>query len=193
MRLLIAQLGQPVLRQVAAPVPDELVGSQEFLDFLERMQATLIEASGAGLAGPQVFLSRRLFLARIGAPEEGAETAAAEVFINPTILERSPEQEAAWEGCLSFPELLVLVPRPLRVRVAYQDARGTDKVIDLEGFPARVVQHEYDHLDGILTIDRAASTRDIVKHSEIRAVLRDRGELNDEDDAPGSTAAGAED
>jgi peptide deformylase len=177
MILPIAQLGQPVLRSVAEPVPEEFFGAAQFEEFVQRMQATLVEAQGAGLAGPQVFLGRRVFLARVAEGEEEGQAPPAEVFINPTILERSGEPEAAWEGCLSFPELLVLVSRSTRIRVAYRDMRGAEKVLDLEGFQARVVQHEYDHLDGILTIDRAASTRDIVKHSEIQAVLRDRGEI----------------
>jgi peptide deformylase len=181
MILPIAQLGQPVLRRVAEPVSEELFGSPGLQQLLAAMQETLAESHGAGLAGPQVFLGRRVFLARILPAGDSPEPPPAEVLINPTIVERSAEQEAAWEGCLSFPELLVFVSRSKRVRVAYRDFHGTEKVLELEGFPARVVQHEYDHLDGILTIDRAASTRDIVKHSEIRDVLRDRGELQDDD------------
>src|SRR5262249_17912856 len=93
-----------------------------------------------------------------------------EVFVNPTLTFPSEAIESAWEGCLSFPELMVKVPRHDRVRVTYYDANGERKELELEGLPARVVQHEADHLDGILTIDRAASTRDIVKASEMDAV-----------------------
>ncbi len=85
----------------------------------------------------------------------------------------STEQAAAWEGCLSFPELTVLVARYRGVRVEYVDAEGRPKQIDLTDFPARVVQHEYDHLNGILTIDRAVSTRHIIKTSEMDAVVDD--------------------
>jgi peptide deformylase len=97
------------------------------------------------------------------------------VFINPRIVATSDEVAGAWEGCLSFPELLVFVARPRRVHIEYFDEQGQSRLLDLEGFPARVVQHEYDHLDGVLTIDRAASMHDIVKASEIESVLRDRG------------------
>jgi peptide deformylase len=74
-----------------------------------------------------------------------------------------------WEGCLSFPELLVLVPRFRHVRIDYLNLNGEPEALELEDFAARVVQHEYDHLDGILTIDRAASTLHIIKASEIDA------------------------
>jgi peptide deformylase len=181
MNLPIAQLGQPVLRQVAAPLPEELFGTPGLREFLAAMHATLEASNGAGLAAPQVFMSRRIFLARVLPPPAEDQPGGVEVFINPTIVECYGEEAAAWEGCLSFPELLVLVSRPQRVRVAYRDAEGASKVLDLERFAARVVQHENDHLDGILTIDRAASTRDIVKASEIQAVLRDHGELGAED------------
>jgi peptide deformylase len=175
MPLAIAQLGQPVLRRPAEPMPPEAFASAEFRQLLQAMQETLTETGGVGLAAPQVFVSRRVFLAVVTAPAEGQEESPpAEVFINPRLVTTSPESEAAWEGCLSFPELLVLVSRPQRVRIGYLDAGGGSRELDLEGFPARVVQHEYDHLEGILTIDRACSTRDIIKASEIAAVLRDR-------------------
>jgi peptide deformylase len=182
MGLPIAQLGQPVLRQPAEAVPPEAVGSAEVQAFLQALRATLAEAGGVGLAAPQVFVSHRIFLAQVAVPpdDQDAPLPPPEVFINPRIVAASGEAEAAWEGCLSFPELLVLVARPPRVRVEYLDEAGRPKVLELEGFPARVVQHEYDHLEGILTIDRAASSRDIVKASEIEDVLRERGEVEDE-------------
>lgn len=175
MGLLIAQLGQPVLRRVAEPVPPETVRGPEFQSFLTEMKSTMLASGGVGLAAPQVFVSWRVFLAGIRPVAEGAPAeTAVEVFINPRLVATGGEIETAWEGCLSFPELLVLVPRPQQVRVEYLDGEGRPAVMDLEGYHARVVQHEYDHLDGILTLDRALSTRDIVKASEIGAVLGER-------------------
>jgi peptide deformylase len=78
--------------------------------------------------------------------------------------------ESDWEGCLSFPELLVLVARVRAVRLEYLNEAGNVRTRELEDFAARVAQHELDHLDGILTLDRAASTRDIIKASELEAV-----------------------
>jgi peptide deformylase len=176
MGLPIAQLGQPVLRRRAEPLPPEAITAPEVREFLDAMRQTLAEAGGVGLAAPQVFVSSRVFLAQVAPPaeDENAPPPPAEIFINPRLVAASAEAEAAWEGCLSFPELLVLVSRPRQVRVEYLDAAGTPRVLDVEGYAARVVQHEYDHIEGVLTIDRA-SPRDIVKASEIEAVLRDRG------------------
>ena len=175
MILRIAQLGQPVLRQVAKEVPPAEIANSEFQQFLADMRETLEAAGGVGLAGPQVFASRRVFLAKILPTSEEDGPAGVEAFINPRLSALTEETESAWEGCLSFSELLVLVPRLQAVRVDYLDAAGQPKALALQGFPARVVQHEFDHIEGILTIDRAESTLDIVKASEIDAVLGEEG------------------
>ena len=173
MLLKIAQLGQPVLREVAQPVTADALEDPAFRQLLADMHETLATAGGVGLAAPQVLSSRRVFLAKILPPVHEGEPPGVEVFINPRVTALTEEVAAAWEGCLSFQELLVLVPRPRAVRVDYFDAAGQPKALALEGFPARVVQHEFDHLEGILTIDRAESTLDIIKASEIDAVLGD--------------------
>jgi peptide deformylase len=171
MTLKIAQLGQPVLRQVATEISAEEIKSPAFQQLVDDMLATLADAQGAGLAGPQVFESKRLFLAAVLPSPDAEMPRAVEVFINPTIVAASAETAAAWEGCLSFAELLVLVPRPRAVRVQYLTRQGQPATLELQGFPARVVQHELDHLNGILTIDRATTTKNIIKASEIDAVL----------------------
>jgi peptide deformylase len=171
MALPIAQLGQPVLRQVAQEVLPQEIATPEFQRFLDDMLATLDEAKGAGLAGPQVFAGKRVFLAGVLPPPAEDEPRGVEVFINPKITALSSERGLSWEGCLSFMELLVLVPRYKRVRVEYRDRHGEPQTLDLEGFPARVVQHEFDHLEGVLTIDRAPSTRYIIKASEVDAAM----------------------
>jgi peptide deformylase len=171
MPLKIAQLGQPVLRQPAREVSAAELATAEFQQFLSEMRETLEAARGAGLAAPQVFSSRRVFLARILPSTSEEELPGVEVFVNPHLAALTEETAHAWEGCLSFQELLVRVPRYQAVRVDYLDASGQPRALALEGFPARVVQHEFDHLEGILTIDRAESTLDIIKASEIDAVL----------------------
>jgi peptide deformylase len=170
--LKIAQLGQPILRQVAADVPPAEILNSDFQAFLDEMDATLQEAQGAGLAAPQVFAGRRIFLAAVLPPFAEDLPPEIEVFINPRLVPTTTTEADAWEGCLSFPELLVKVPRFLQVRIEYLDRQGQANVLDLEGFPARVVQHEHDHLEGILTLDRARSTHDIIKASEAEEVLR---------------------
>jgi peptide deformylase len=174
MALAIAQLGQPVLRRVAEPVPPEVIGAPEFQHFLDEMLETLRRAGGVGLAAPQLFVSRRVFLAVLQPPGEAEDLPPPEVLINPRLVGASEDRVPGWEGCLSFPELQVLVARARCVRVEYLNRQGEPRGADLEGFPARVVQHEYDHLDGVLTLDRAASTRDIVKTSELEDVCRYR-------------------
>jgi peptide deformylase len=169
MTLKIAQLGQPVLRAVAKEVPIEEISTPDFQQFVEDMLETLTTAKGAGLAGPQVFRSQRMFLAGVLPPTEENGPRGMEVFINPRITGVTKEQAAAWEGCLSFSELLVLVERPLAVRIEFLNRQGEPRMLELAEFPARVVQHELDHLNGILTIDRAPSTRYIIKASEVEA------------------------
>jgi peptide deformylase len=171
MALRIAQLGQPVLRQKAVEVAAEEISAPRFQQLVRDMIATMRAVGGIGLAGPQVFESKRVFVAAILPPAREDDPPGVEVFINPKLTPTSTDIGYAWEGCLSFIELLTLVPRHKAVRIEYLNAQGEPRTLDLEGFPARVVQHEHDHLEGILTIDRAPSTRYIVKASEIEAVL----------------------
>jgi peptide deformylase len=171
MPLRIAQLGQPVLRRQAHAIPLEVVTSVDCQAFIQAMRETLAEAGGVGLAGPQVFADFRIFLARVAAPGPEGEPAAAEVFINPEMTVLSEEKESRWEGCLSYPELLVLVPRAKRISIKYLDETGQPRERELVDFAARVVQHEYDHLEGILTLDRAASSLHIIKASEAEAAF----------------------
>jgi peptide deformylase len=177
----IAQLGQPVLREVATAVAPEMIATVEFQGFLREMLVTLEESRGVGLAAPQVFAGIRVFLAVVAPQRDADGPRPVEVFINPRLTFLSEDRASAWEGCLSFMELLVLVPRYQAVRVDYLDAQGQPRSRELQGFAARVVQHEYDHLDGILTIDRAASTRDIIKASEVESLFgEDEDECEDE-------------
>jgi peptide deformylase len=182
MTLPIAQLGQPVLRQEAQEIPAAEISTPEFQHFIDEMLATCKEANGAGLAGPQVFADRRIFVARVQPIQQGEVLPEPEVFINPRIIGASEEQSLAWEGCLSFIELLVLVPRHRAIRVQFLNRRGESCTLDLAGFPARVVQHEYDHLDGILTLDRAPTTRYIIKASELEAAAKELEERREEND-----------
>jgi peptide deformylase len=181
MALDIAQLGQPVLWQKAADVPVHEIRTPQFQQFLADMRTTLDEAKGIGLAAPQVFQSRRVFLAGVLPPLEPEGPPQFETFINPRLTPLADEQTSEWEGCLSYVELSVLVPRWRKVRIDYLNAHGEPKALELEGFPARVVQHEFDHLEGILTIDRAASRRHIIKTSELKQLMEADEEEEDHD------------
>jgi peptide deformylase len=142
----IRQWGDPALREAAQPVAgvDELLRRQ-----VARMRQRLIEAAGAGLAGTQVGLLRRLFVFRMS-PESDLDVA-----INPRITASSADHAMFCEGCLSFNSVLVAVERPLAVRVEAQDLEGRSRILEVEGYGASLMQHEIDHLDGLLTLDRA--------------------------------------
>jgi peptide deformylase len=142
----IRQLGDPVLRLAARPVSgrDATLRAQ-----LQRMAAVLDEAAGAGLAAPQVGILRRAFVFRV-APEGPVGT-----LVNPVVVAASAERAWFTEGCLSFNDIAVTVGRPAGVRVEGRDLDGHELVLEAEGFAASLLQHEIDHLDGVLTLDRA--------------------------------------
>src|SRR5262245_32880964 len=133
MILPIAQLGQPVLRETAQEVPLAELHSPHLQQFIKDMRETLADAGGVGLAAPQVFDRRRIFLAAVLPPLEPEGMPQVEVFINPALTHASAEKAGGWEGCLSFPELLVLVPRHRAARLSYFDANGDACTIDLQG------------------------------------------------------------
>ncbi len=148
--LKIAKLGNPILRQVAQPVPVEELGSRAFQEFVDDMFETMNGADGIGLAGPQVYRSQQVLV--LGYPGENGfpET----VLVNPKILHYGPELSESWEGCLSVPGLRGCVPRFTAIRLRAYDRRGTRVDLVTEGFHARVIQHECDHLQGKVFVDR---------------------------------------
>ena len=139
----IRQFGDPALRQTAGPI-ERITDLHKTLaaDMLDTMR----EAPGVGLAGPQVGVLERIFVWEVG-DEHG-------VVINPMITERSSDTEVAEEGCLSLPGIYFPVERAAGVRVEGSDLEGERVVLDADGLLARVCQHEIDHLDGVLFIDR---------------------------------------
>jgi peptide deformylase len=141
----VRKLGDPVLRAAALPVDrfdDELKRE------IERMGVLMRDALGIGLAANQLGVLHRVFVYRVNA--EDPVTAV----VNPVIEDASEEREAAEEGCLSLPGVHVEVERPAEVRMRGQDADGNELRIDASGLEARVIQHELDHLDGVLILDR---------------------------------------
>jgi peptide deformylase len=137
--------GDPVLRTATRPVERF---DAALVDQAGRMARLMDEALGAGLAANQVGLLNRLLVYRV------APDAPLRVLVNPEIEWASEDEEPFAEGCLSLPGVWVQVPRPSRVRVAARDEHGGRVVIDAEGREASVVQHEIDHLDGVLVLDR---------------------------------------
>ena len=147
--LKVAQLGHPVLRQIAAPVPVEAIKTPSFQQFLQDMLDTMDEYEGAGLAAPQVHEPIRVVCLTLS-PEHGPE-----FWINPVLTPLTDEMVSSYEGCLSVDGLRARVARFARIHVSYLDPNGDEHALDLQGFPAVVAQHECDHLDGILYVDKA--------------------------------------
>ena len=150
--LKVAHLGHPILRRVAEPVPPEGIGAPEMQRLIDDMFETMADHDGAGLAAPQVHVSRRIVIYGVEANPRypDADAVPTTVLINPTVTPVGQEQDEDWEGCLSVPDLRGKVPRFTRVRVEAYTRDGKRLRFTAEGFHARVVQHEVDHLDGVL-------------------------------------------
>ena len=167
-QLALAQIRQypdPALRMQAKPV-------EEFDDDLrrlvQRMSGLMVDAVGVGLAATQVGILRRVFVF-----DRGDDNGVA-ALVNPVIASRGDELRTEDEGCLSLQGVLVPVERPASVRIEGKDERGKDVAYDLEANPARCVQHELDHLDGVLIIDRTTpeARREALATLRPRVVLR---------------------
>ena len=158
------QYPDPALRNAATAVAEV---DDEVQRLAERMLDVMERAHGVGLAAPQLGILRRILVYRASDEDE------PKVLINPELVERSDETEVGTEGCLSLlgGELQVPVARHLRVRVSGRDASGDAVDLDVEGFEARVIQHEIDHLDGILIFDRAEDQerREALRELRLRA------------------------
>jgi peptide deformylase len=161
---LVRQYPDPALRNAATAVAEV---DDEVQQLAERMVDVMERAHGVGLAAPQLGILRRILVYRASDEDE------PKVLINPELVERSDETEVGTEGCLSLlgGELQVPVARHLRVRVSGRDVSGDAVDLDAEGFEARVIQHEIDHLDGILIFDRAEDQerREALRELRLRA------------------------
>lgn len=145
--LAITKLGNPILRQVSREVEPAMIATDEFKKLITDMTETMFDANGIGIAAPQVNVG--LQVAIINAKD------APFPIINPVIVKHSIRKNSAEEGCLSIPGVFGIVPRPSTVTVRYLDRQGTIVTQQLSGLYARVFQHEIDHLNGKLFIDRA--------------------------------------
>jgi peptide deformylase len=156
-------MGHPTLLCRAEPVADPCAPDIQAL--VRDMRDTMEAEGGIGIAAPQIGVSRRVILFHV--PENGGEevdecAGPLRVLVNPTLTPLSEDQEAGWEGCLSVPGLRGAVPRYVSVRYTGQTPEGETVDICAEGFHARVVQHEIDHLDGVLYPQRMTDMRSLV-------------------------------
>lgn len=167
----IALLGHPVLRQKALPLADPAGSFVQSL--IEDMLVTMVDANGVGLAAPQVYESLALMIvaSHPNPRYPDAPSMEAIAMLNPELVWQSDELEKGWEGCLSIPGLRGLVPRHQRIRIRYTGRGGEPVEGEYAGFPARVFQHELDHLQGILYLDRLESSLDLISEKEYLRML----------------------
>jgi peptide deformylase len=161
----IRRFGDPVLKSRAADVDrfDDALRDQ-----VAHMSRLMHDALGIGLAAPQIGISQQLLVYRVG--PDGPVIA----LVNPTVEWQSDDSEDFEEGCLSIPGVLVDVDRPVHVRIRAKDEYGDDRVVEASGLEARVIQHEVDHLNGVLILDRTTKDqrRDAIR--QIREAERER-------------------
>lgn len=157
--LKVSRLGHPVLRTAAHPIDPATITTPDVQRLIDDMFDTMREYSGVGLAAPQVHEGVRVFVAGIRPRPIGAEVGDDEemplmALVNPEITLVGASTELGWEGCLSIPDIRGRVPRAPAVKVKAFDRAGQPIAFTAKGFSARVIQHEFDHLDGILFFDR---------------------------------------
>jgi len=168
----ITQLGHPVLRQIAKPVPLPLSRAHERL--IDDMFVTMKKAKGVGIAAPQVGVGLRLFIV---APEPSVRYPHAPrmdpvVMINPKLIHHSRKIVTDWEGCLSIPGLRGRAPRYHTVEIEFTARTGERLRAELTGFIARIFQHEFDHINGRVYIDRVRDRRTFMTEAEYRKLWK---------------------
>ena len=172
--LKLREMGDPVLRQKAALV--STISGLKVQTLIQDMLTTVYDVEGLGLAAPQVGTSQRIFIIASHPNERYPYAPEIPPFavINPQILAHSIDTEKDFEGCLSIPGLRGIVPRWREIEVTYQTQEGETKQEKMDGMVARIFQHELDHLDGILFVDRVESTHDLYTEHEFQNILKKR-------------------
>ena len=166
----IAQRDQPILSQIARPVTDIKEYSTQIL--IDSLIFTAQQANGVGIAAPQVYQAQRLFIlaSRPNPRYPQAPLMEPIAIINPRILDRSTEMVKDWEGCLSVAGVRGLVPRHRLISVEYYDRWGQLQKQEFSDFVARIFQHELDHLNGMLFVDRVESPEDLYTEAAYQAI-----------------------
>jgi len=149
----IVRLGHPALRIRAEEVPPSRFGTRFLRDLGRDLVRTMVEGNGVGLAAPQIAVPLRAYAYYVP-KEDGGEEQAARVLVNPVLVLEGVPDQLGWEGCLSVPGLRGLVPRHGRLTVRAVDVEGAPIEIVAESYHARIIQHEHDHIDGIIFLDR---------------------------------------
>lgn len=178
----IVRLGHPALRTPAEPLSEKQLADDEIQQLIDDMLETMGEAGGVGLAAPQVGLGWQLFVYAAVDPDRGEkalEEAELKVLVNPAVEPAPGELVYDWEGCLSISDLRGLVPRHPEVRVHALDRHGEPIAYHATGYEARIVQHEYDHLNGIVFLDRMRDFRSLAFGAEWEEYMTSDSEADD--------------
>ena len=158
--LKVARIAHPVLRSPAMPVPKSAFKDPLFQKLVDDMRETMYEYEGVGLAGPQVHESLRIAVIEVPSDDERSRAEVPfMVLVNPVVTPLSDETVEGWEGCLSIPDLRGVVPRFKSLKLEAQDRDGKSYSLEAHDFFARVIQHECDHLDGNVYLDRMKGMR----------------------------------
>jgi peptide deformylase len=167
----IIQLGHPLLRQVARPVVD--FGDPVLQTLIDDLLITLRQSNGVGIAAPQVAESEQVMVVASRPNPRYPQAPQMEpiAMLNPQIVTHSTEVESGWEGCLSVPGMRGWVPRYRSIEVAFADRHGNPQTTVLQDFVARIFQHEFDHFQGILFIDRVVSREDLIPEAEYQKLF----------------------
>ncbi len=176
--LKVARLGHPAVRKVAAPISQEEIRSDKIQDLIDSMIETMREYDGVGLAAPQVHVSKQVAVLEVNAnfryPD--APKVPLTILINPKITSRSKKMIEAWEGCLSIPDMRGVVPRNDSLVCEAFDREGKPIELEVDGFFARVIQHEWDHLQGNVFLDRMTNLRSLSHLSEFARFWVEKGD-----------------
>lgn len=167
----IVKLGDPALRAPAQPLAPERISDPDVQALIDDMVESMVAARGVGLAAPQVGAEIQLFVYQVPGPPE----IPLHVVINPMLTPQAGEMLYEWEGCLSVPDLRGLVPRHPAVRVQGLDREGQPLDYLAAGFEARIVQHEFDHLNGVIFLDRMRDLRTLAYSEELNRLLAGQG------------------
>jgi peptide deformylase len=165
----VTVFGDPVLRKKAEPITRNF---KDLKEFIENMFDTMYNSDGVGLAAPQVGQPIRIFVLDTTTDEEDEPAGIVKAFINPEILEKTGDEWVMNEGCLSLPEIREDVLRPETVRIKYLDEDFNEHEEEYSGFTSRVIQHEYDHLDGIMFVDYLNPLKRRILKSKLTAISK---------------------
>ena len=174
--LKIATLGEPVLRQRARELSTDELASARWQGFIDDLIETMRDADGAGIAAPQVFTPVRVAVIEVKGNNPRypyKPPIPLTVLVNPTLTPIGDERFDNYEGCLSVPDLRGVVQRHARVRVQYLDRQGQPHDVEVKGVSAGTFQHECDHLDGVLFLDRVHDTRSLTTWEQFERFHRD--------------------